>query len=70
MKTNDTDKHRTTVMLHLMYIREMVDANNKHLKELNGRVRTNEVTLSWIKGIGTTITFVVGAILTWLGIQK
>tara|TARA_Y100000310_G_C20560970_1_gene753046 strand:+ start:756 stop:968 length:213 start_codon:yes stop_codon:yes gene_type:complete len=70
MKTNDIDKHRTTVMLHLMYIREMVDSNNKHLKELNGRVRTNEVALSWIKGIGTTITFVVGAILTWLGLDK
>ena len=70
MKTNDTDKHRTTVMLHLMYIREMVDANNKHLKELNGRVRKNEITISWIKGIGITVSSILGALLTWLGFGK
>ena len=70
MKTNDPDKHRTTVMLHLMYIREMVDANNKHLKELNGRVRKNEITISWIKGIGITVSSILGALLTWLGFGK
>ena len=53
-----------------MYIREMVDANNKHLKELNGRVRKNEITISWIKGIGITVSSILGALLTWLGFGK
>jgi glucose-6-phosphate isomerase len=70
MKTNDINKHRANVMLHLMYIREMVDANNKHLKELNGRVRKNEITISWIKGIGITVSSILGALLTWLGFGK
>ena len=67
---NDIERHRTNVMLHLTYIREMVDSNNKQLKELNGRVRENEKQISWIKGIGTTVSFIVGSILAWFGMTE
>ena len=66
----DLDKHRSNVMLHLAYIREMVDANHKELKRLNGRVRDNEKQISWIKGIGTTIVFTISLILGWFGLDK
>tara|TARA_R100000808_G_scaffold7763_1_gene22457 strand:+ start:7729 stop:7938 length:210 start_codon:yes stop_codon:yes gene_type:complete len=68
--SKDIDKHRSNVMLHLTYIREMVDANNDELKRLNGRVRQNEKDISWIKGIGGTFVFLVSAILAWLGVDK
>ena len=57
-------------MLHLMYIREMVDSSYKELKELNGRVRKNESSISWIKGIGSTVTFIIGALLAWFKIDN
>ena len=41
-----------------------------HLAKINGRVRENEKELSWMKGIGGTFVFIVGAVLTWLGIEK
>ena len=62
--------HRSEVMLHLMYIREMVDSSYKELKELNGRVRKNESSISWIKGIGSTVTFIIGALLAWFKIDN
>ncbi len=65
MKTKNTDDYRDEVMTHLKYIKEKVDANHKHLKQLNGRVRQTEVSISWMKGIGTTVTFLLGSALTW-----
>ena len=66
----DLDKHRSNVMLHLAYIREMVDANHSELKRLNGRVRDNEKQISWIKGIGSSFVFVISMILAWMGVEK
>ena len=63
--SNNLDKYRDEVMTHLKYIKERVDANHKHLLHLNGRVRSTEIAISWIKGIGTTITFILGSILAW-----
>ena len=57
-------------MLHLAYIREMVDANHSELKRLNGRVRDNEKQISWIKGIGSSFVFVISMILAWMGVEK
>ena len=65
MKKN-LDKYRGEVLTHLEYIKEKVDANHSHLKELNGRVRKNEVMISWIKGVGTSITLILGSLFTWL----
>ena len=66
---DDINKHRSSVMLHLTYIREMVDANHSELKRLNGRVRENEKQISGMKGIGATITFAIASVLAWLGIS-
>ena len=56
-------KDYNIIITHLEYIKEKVDANHKHLIELNGRVRKNEVAISWIKGIGITITFIITTII-------
>ena len=56
-------KDYNIIITHLEYIKVRVDANHKHLKELNGRVRKNEVAISWIKGIGITITFIITTII-------
>ena len=57
------DKDYKVIITHLEYIKEKVDANHSHLKELNGRVRKNEVAISWIKGIGLTVTFIISSII-------
>ena len=57
------DKDYKVIITHLEYIKEKVDANHSHLKELNGRVRQNEISISWIKGIGLTITFIISTII-------
>lgn len=60
MKTKETDE---LIISHLEYIRSRVD-------EINGRVRENEKQISWIKGIGGSLVFVIGVVLTWLGVDK
>ena len=35
---------------------------------MNGRVRENEKQISWMKGIGSTITFILGSVLAWFKI--
>tara|TARA_R100000458_G_C8263359_1_gene238660 strand:+ start:827 stop:1063 length:237 start_codon:yes stop_codon:yes gene_type:complete len=78
MKTKDNiEEYRNNITMHLTrmsgdleHIKEKVIDNNKHLIRLNGRVRETEKQISGIKGIGSTIVFVVGIVLTWLGIQK
>ena len=61
MKTKNTKDD--LIISHLEYIRTRVD-------EINGRVRENENQISKIKGIGTTVVFAIGSILTWLGLDK
>ena len=63
--SNNLDKYRDEVMTHLKYIKEKVDANHKHLLHLNGRVRSAEVAISWIKGIVAAMTTVFIAIAGW-----
>ena len=57
------DKYRDDVLNHLEYIRDRVD-------QINGRVRANERQISWIKGIASTFVFLVGCILTWMGLER
>ena len=61
MKTKNTKDD--LIISHLEYIRDRVD-------QINGRVRESENQISWIKGIGSTFVFVVGCILTWMGLEK
>ena len=72
-----TEEYRSEVTLHLVritgelaHIREKVEANHTHLEKINGRLTTTEHSVTAIKTIGTTLTLVIGVILTWLGIQK
>ena len=55
MNKQDTD----LVINHLEYIRKRVD-------DINGRVRDNEKSISWIKGVGGTITFLITSVLGYL----
>ena len=57
------DKDFKLIITHLEYIKQRVDANHSHLKELNGRVRKNEVAISWIRGIGMTFAFAISSII-------
>ena len=75
MKTkNIRDKEfQTDVTLHLIriggdveHIKEDISEVKDHLSKINGRVRENEKQISWMQGIGVTITFIIGSILTWL----
>ena len=66
----DITLHLTKICSDIEHIKEKVDENNRHLLRLNGRVRENEKQISWIKGIGSTIVFVIGIVLTWIGIEK
>ena len=67
---NNITMHITRMSGDIEHIKEKVTENNQHLVRLNGRVRENEKQISTIKGIGSTIVFVVGIILTWLGIER
>ena len=80
MKTKNTDKteeYRNSITVHLVricgdvgHIKEKVNENNKHLRHINGRLRKAENNVTAVKTIGTTLTIVIGIVLTWLGIQK
>ena len=77
MKTKSTEEYRSEVTVHLVritgelaHIREKVEANHAHLEKINGRLTTAEHSVTAIKTIGSTLTIVIGVILTWLGIQK
>ena len=66
----------TDITLHLIriggdleHIKEDIASINEHLSKINGRVRENEKQISWIMGIGTTVTFAVASVLAWLGIS-
>ena len=66
------DEYRSNITLHLTrmsgdieHIKEKVNDNNKHLLNLNGRVRNNEVAICRMKGVGGTISAIIIAILGW-----
>ena len=77
MKTKSTEEYRSEVTVHLVritgelaHIREKVEENHAHLEKINGRLTTAEHSVTAIKTIGTTLTIVIGTILTWLGIDR
>jgi predicted nucleic acid-binding Zn-ribbon protein len=67
---NDVTIHLVRICGDLVHIKEKVESNNKHLEKINGRLRSAENNITAIKTIGTTLTFVIGCILTWFGVQK
>jgi predicted DNA-binding protein with PD1-like motif len=66
----ERDNFKEEIMTHLIYIKERVDDNHNWLKKLNGRVRKNEIALSWMKGIGATVTLAISIILTYFKANK
>ena len=77
MKTKSIEEYRNDVTLQLtritgelVHIREKVEANHAHLEKINGRLTTAEHSITAMKTIGTTLTIVIGTILTWLGLDK
>ena len=64
-KNSHVKDYRDLVVTHLEYIKEKVDANYNHLEKLNGRVRKNEVSISWLKGIGATIVFLFSTLFAY-----
>mgnify|MGYP003149118410 CR=1 FL=1 len=76
MSKESTEKYRNNITIHLTrisgdleHIKEKVNENNKHLEKINGRLRTAENSIISIKTIGSTLTIVIGIILTWLGVK-
>ena len=77
MKTESTKEILTALTLHITrisgdiaHIKDKVNDNNKHLEKINGRLRSAENSITAMKSIGSTLTFIIGAILTWLGVQE
>lgn len=63
------DEHRKIVHDHLRYIKDIVDNMCYKLDRINGRVRTNEKSISFIKGIGTLAVVIITAVLGWFSIE-
>tara|TARA_R100001530_G_scaffold102751_1_gene71498 strand:+ start:120 stop:353 length:234 start_codon:yes stop_codon:yes gene_type:complete len=77
MKTKSIEEYRENITLHLTrisgdveHIKEKVDLTNNHLEKINGRLRKAENNITAIKTIGSTLTIVLGSLLTWIGIDK
>ena len=71
--SKELSKYRNNITLHLTrisgdieHIKEKVDSNNEHLKAINGRLRSAENSISWIKGIGSTIAFIISICIGFL----
>ena len=56
----------TNITGSIEHIKESNLKTEKHLERLNNRVRKNEATLSWLMGIGSTITFAISAFIAYL----
>ena len=67
---NEVTVHLVRITSELAHIREKVEENHSHLETINGRLRVAENNITAVKTIGSTLTIVVGVILTWLGISK
>ena len=77
MKTESTKQILTDLTLHITrisgdveHIKDKVNDNNEHLEKINGRLRNAENSITAMKSIGSTLTIIIGGIVTWLGVQK
>ena len=59
-------EHRKDVLLRLEYIKEQIDNNSIKLDKINGRVRKNEQSISFIKGLGSMVTVIFGFVMYYL----
>jgi peptidoglycan hydrolase CwlO-like protein len=77
MKKDSIEEYRNNITLHLTrmsgdieHIKEKVNDNNNQLSRINGRLRKAENNITSMKSIGFTLYTIIGAVLTWFGIQK
>ena len=77
MKKETLEEYRTNITLHLTrvsgdieHIRNNIDSINDHLNIINGRLRKAENNITAVKTVGGTVTFLIGVVLAWLGIDK
>tara|TARA_R100000808_G_C2092709_1_gene112512 strand:+ start:329 stop:562 length:234 start_codon:yes stop_codon:yes gene_type:complete len=77
MKKESLDEYRSNITLHLTrvsgdieHIKETIESINNHLSLINGRLRTAENNITAVKTVGGTVTFLIGVVLAWLGIDK
>ena len=68
--SNELNRYRDEVMIHLKYIKEKVEANHQHLEKVNGRLSESEHNITAMKTVGTTVSVLIGIILTYLGVRK
>ena len=68
MKTENINAYRDSVMTHLMYIKEKVDANHKHLEKVNGRLNEAENNLIKLRTMGATLFSILTIAITLIGI--
>ena len=71
-ENHTTQKHREWVTVTLTemkgnigHIKEMTDAQEKHLSKLNDRVRKNENKISAITGIGSLLAIMFGSVFAF-----
>ena len=74
---NKTEEYRNDTTLHLVritgnqeHMKESLNSVVTHLEKINGRLRYAENSITAIKTIGSTLTFAIAVILTWLGVIK
>ena len=66
----DITVHLIRIGSDIEHIKKDVAGIEDHLSKMNGRVRENEKSISGIKAVGGTLTVIIGAVLTWFGIDK
>ena len=69
----DLEEYREHVVTTLAVLKTDVRNNRASLEEVkfllreqNGRIRKNEVSLSWMKGVSTFVVAVFSAVIAWL----
>jgi hypothetical protein len=67
---NKTTEHRDWVKVNLEYIVKELDKQTEKLDQINGRVRQNEKSISFIKGVGAVLSAVFGGLIGWFEINK
>ena len=77
MEIKSTEEYRNDTTLHLVrisgdveHMKESLTSVVTHLEKINGRLRIAENNVTAMKTIGSTLTVVIGVILTWLGVNK
>jgi hypothetical protein len=70
MKTKNINDYREGVMTHLMYIKERVDANFKHLEKVNGRLNKAENDITKLKTIGITLFSILTVAISLVSILQ